>query len=63
MYFDRSEAALRSLSLLAGLISIYLLYLLGRALLGAGVGLISAALLALSPFALYYSQEARPMPY
>jgi len=60
MHFSRTEVALRLLSVLAGLAALPLIYLLGRALLGARVGLISAALLALSPFALYYSQEARP---
>jgi mannosyltransferase len=60
MQISRSEAALRALSLVAGVASLLLIYLLGRALLGAGTGLIAAALLALSPFALYYSQEARP---
>jgi uncharacterized membrane protein len=60
MQVSRSEAALRFLSVLAGIAALPLIYLLGRALLGVGVGLISAALLALSPFALYYSQEARP---
>jgi uncharacterized membrane protein len=57
---SKSEAAVRLLSALCGLAAIPLIYLLGRALMRPAVGLIAAAFLALSPFALYYSQEARP---
>ena len=57
--FGESEFALRSLSVAAGLVLVGLTYLVGRYLFGEGVGLIAAFLGALSPFAVYYSQEAR----
>lgn len=53
------EAALRWPSALAGTLSVPLLYLLGRRLLGRRVGLLAAALLAVSPLAVWYSQEAK----
>jgi mannosyltransferase len=55
----QSEFALRSLSVAAGLALVALTYLLGRRLFGAATGLTAAFLGALSPFAVYYSQEAR----
>jgi mannosyltransferase len=57
--FGQSEFALRSLSVVAGLALILLTYLLGRHLFGQVTGLTAAFLGALSPFAIYYSQEAR----
>ncbi len=57
--FGESEFALRSLSAVAGLALIVLTHLLGRRLLDESTGLIAAFLAALSPFAVYYSQEAR----
>ena len=60
MAFGQSEVVLRLFSALVGIVALPLLYLFGRALLGSAAGLISAALLAVSPFALYYAQEARP---
>lgn len=53
------EAALRWPSALAGLASVPLLWLLGRRLYGWTAGLLAAALLALSPLAVWYSQEAK----
>jgi len=55
-----SEIAVRAMSVVFGLLSIPLLYFFARALFGPATGLIAALLLAVSPFALYYSQEARP---
>ena len=55
----QSEFALRSLSVAAGLALVIFTYLLGRHLFDDTTGLIAAALAALSPFAIYYSQEAR----
>lgn len=46
-------------SLILGTAAIPLLFLIARRIGGVGVGLIAAALLALSPFALFYSTEAR----
>ncbi|MBL7063818.1 MAG: glycosyltransferase family 39 protein [Anaerolineae bacterium] len=57
--FGQSEFALRSLSVVAGLVLIIFTYLLGRRLFGAVTGLMAAFLAAISPFAIYYSQEAR----
>jgi mannosyltransferase len=60
MAFGKSEIVVRLFSVIIGAGTIPLIYLFGRALLGPAVGLISATLLAISPFAVYHSQEARP---
>jgi uncharacterized membrane protein len=57
--FGTGEAALRSLSALAGCTVIVLAYLCGRELVSRRAGLVAAALAALSPFMIWYSQEAR----
>ena len=57
--FGSSEFALRSFSVACGLVLVVFTYLLGRRLFGKNVGLIAAFLGAISPFAIYYSQEAR----
>jgi len=57
--FGQSEFALRSLSTVAGLALVILTYLLGRHLFGEAAGLTAAFLGTISPFAVYYSQEAR----
>jgi 4-amino-4-deoxy-L-arabinose transferase-like glycosyltransferase len=57
--FGHSEFALRSLSAVAGLALILCTYLLGRQLFGEPTGLMAAFVSATSPFAIYYSQEAR----
>jgi hypothetical protein len=54
-----SEVALRSLSAVAGTGTIPLVYLLGRDMAGRRAGLVAAVLLAVSPFAIWYSQEVR----
>ncbi|MBI3287420.1 MAG: glycosyltransferase family 39 protein [Chloroflexi bacterium] len=54
-----SEFGLRSLSVVAGTLTVLATYFLGRALFGRRVALVAAALSALSPFQVYYSQEAR----
>ena len=53
------EAAARSLSALAGVGLVAATYALGRRTLGAGAGLAAALLAAVSPFGVYYAQEAR----
>jgi uncharacterized membrane protein len=53
------EWVLRLPSALVGLLSIYLLYRLGSALFDRLTGLAAALLLAVSPFHVWYSQEAR----
>jgi uncharacterized membrane protein len=57
--FGQSEFALRSLSVAAGLALILFTYLLGRRLLAEPTGPVAPFLSAISPFAIYYSQEAR----
>jgi mannosyltransferase len=57
--FGNSEFAVRALSALLGTGLVYLTYLLGRSLLNYWLGLVAAFLSAISPFQVYYSQEAR----
>src|SRR4051794_25541363 len=54
-----SEAALRSLSVLFGTLTIPITYLIGRELAGPRAGIVGAAFAALSPALIWYSQEAR----
>ena len=55
----RSEVALRLLSAVFGVLTVPLVFLLARRLLGAGAGLLAALLIAVSPFHVWYAQEAR----
>jgi mannosyltransferase len=57
--FGTGEVALRSLSALAGTAVVWLAYLCGREFVSRRAGLVAAALAALSPFMIWYSQEAR----
>ncbi len=57
--FGTSEAAVRSLSLLFGVISLPLFYLLARRLFDERTGWLAAGLAALSPLYLWYAQETR----
>jgi hypothetical protein len=57
--FGTGEAGLRSLSALAGTAVIPITYLCGRELVSRRAGLVAAALAAVSPFMIWYSQEAR----
>src|SRR5436305_5664075 len=57
--FGTGEAGLRSLSALAGAGVIPVVYLAGRELASRRAGLLAALLAALSPFLIWYSQEAR----
>lgn len=54
-----SEAAIRLLSVIPAVLSVPVLYLLGKRLFNARVGLLSALFLALNAFHLNQSQEAR----
>ncbi|HUG13435.1 MAG TPA: glycosyltransferase family 39 protein [Thermomicrobiales bacterium] len=54
-----SEPAVRFPSAIAGVLAIPLLYLLGRRLAGSTTGLLAAGLLAISPYHVWYSQEAK----
>ena len=57
--FGTGELALRSLSALLGIAVVPLLYLSGRELISSRAGLVAAALAAVNPFLIWYSQEAR----
>jgi len=57
--FGNSEIAARSLSLVFGVISVYVIFLLGKKLFNEKTGIYSSILLAVSSIAIYYSQEAR----
>jgi 4-amino-4-deoxy-L-arabinose transferase-like glycosyltransferase len=54
------EATVRLPFALAGALGVPSLYLLGKALAGPRVGFLAALLLALSPFAVFYSQDVHP---
>jgi mannosyltransferase len=54
-----SDAGIRSLSVVAGTALIPIAYLCGRELVSRRAGLLAAAFTALSPFMIWYSQEAR----
>ncbi len=57
--FGYSEIAVRIPSVIIGVLTIYITYLLGKKLISKNVGLIAALLLAINPLHIYYSQEAR----
>ena len=57
--FGLGEVGLRSLSALAGTATIPVAYLAGGVLVSRRAGLVAAALVATSPFLVWYSQEAR----
>jgi 4-amino-4-deoxy-L-arabinose transferase-like glycosyltransferase len=58
-WFGHSEAAVRAPSVVWGVLGVWALERLGRRLFGPSTGLIAALLLAVSPFHVHYSQEAR----
>ncbi len=57
--FGTGEVALRSVSMLAGVAIVPIVYLSARELLDRRAGLIAAALVVVNPFMIWYSQEAR----
>ncbi|WP_118182445.1 glycosyltransferase family 39 protein [Paraburkholderia phosphatilytica] len=57
--FGHSESAMRSLSVVASLIALPLVYAVARDLSNRAIALTAAALFAVSPMAVYFSQEAR----
>lgn len=61
--FGSSEIAVRLPSVLAGVGTVVLTFLLGRKVAGLRVGLLAAALLAISPFQVMSAQEARMYPF
>ncbi|MEA2407291.1 MAG: mannosyltransferase [Thermoleophilaceae bacterium] len=60
---SESEAMLRAPAALAGIASVPALWWAGRTLVNERVGLVAAALLAVSPTAIWYSQLARPFAF
>jgi Dolichyl-phosphate-mannose-protein mannosyltransferase len=54
-----SEVYIRSFSLVSGVATVGVVYLLGSRLFSTSVGLIAALLMALNPFHIHYSLEAR----
>jgi uncharacterized membrane protein len=56
---SRDDAFIRLLSALPGIATVPALYLLARDLFDTRVGLVAAAILALSPLQIFYAQEAR----
>ena len=59
LHFGYAEGVVRLLSVIPGVLSIPLMYLLGRRLFGGTTGVLAAALLALNACAIAVSQEAR----
>ncbi len=59
LYLGDTAGLVRLLSALLGTLTIPVLYLLGRRLLGPSAGLLAALILALSPFHVRFAQETR----
>jgi mannosyltransferase len=57
--FGTSEVALRSVSTLAGIALVPISYLAARDLISRAAGLFAGAFVAVNPFLIWYSQEAR----
>ena len=57
--FGTGEVGLRSLSALSGTLTVLVAYALGRRLVSVRAGLAAASLVAVSPWLVWYSQEAR----
>ena len=58
-YLGRDDGTIRLLSVLFGVITLWVIYRLGKELLDETQGLMCAFLIAISPFHIWYSQEAR----
>lgn len=59
LFFSQSDFALRLPAVLWGILSVFLIYRLGKDLTNERVGLLAAFLLAISPFHVRYSRELR----
>ena len=57
--FGNSEAVLRFVPALLGILTIPLVYWIGKEFMDRNTGILAAAAVAFSPFLVYYSQEAR----
>lgn len=62
-YFGTSEAWLRSTSLLAGLVTVWATFAIGKALRNTQLGIISSLLVALNSYHIFFSQELRPYSF
>jgi len=60
--FGSSEIAVRSFSAIFGILCVYMIYKLASKCFDKGTGLIASLLFGLSPFYIYYAQEARMYP-
>lgn len=58
-YLGQSDGTIRLLSVIFGVITLWIVYRLGREFLDRTQGLLCAFLIAISPFHVWYSQEAR----
>ncbi|WP_417874245.1 glycosyltransferase family 39 protein [Xanthomarina gelatinilytica] len=58
--FGDLVVVVRSVSAIAGILSVFGVYLLGKELNSRKVGIMAALLLSINHFHIYYSQEARP---
>lgn len=63
LYFGEGEFVIRFPSVIFGLLSIWLIYRVGKAFFNENIGLIGSFLLSLSTLHLEYSQEARYYAY
>ncbi len=59
-YLGDSEVVLRSFSAVCGVMTVPVMYILGRELFTPAAGLAAAFLAAVLPFHIYFAQEARP---
>lgn len=59
LIFGNSEISTRLPSVIFGVVTVYIVYLIGKKLFEEKTALIAATLLATSPLHIYYSQEAR----
>jgi len=58
-FFGSSDLLLRLTSLLAGVLSIFVMYFAGKEFKNGGLGILCASIAALSSFLIYFSQEVR----
>jgi mannosyltransferase len=59
LMFGNNEAILRFVPAILGILTIPLMYFVGKEIMDRNVGIIAAAAATVSPFLIYYSQEAR----
>lgn len=57
--FGYSEISARFPSVIFGVLTVYFVYLIGKKLIDGKTGIIAGLFMAISPLAVYYSQEAR----